>query len=138
MLTPHDLGHRVVVRRIVGVRDNRPIFSDVLGKLTDLTDTHACVATAGGLVSVPLAEISRAKRVPDQRRRSATEVLEAVAAAGWPAPETASLGDWLLRAATSSRRSVELCRRLSGTRLACATSAWVTSTEPARVRTVRP
>ena len=32
-------------------------------------------------------------------RRSATERLELAAAAGWPAPETDRLGDWLLRAA---------------------------------------
>lgn len=99
MLGPQDVGHRVVVRRITGVRDDRPIFSDVLGELTDLGETHVTVRTRGGLIRVPRDEIARARRVPDRRRPSATEALELVAAQGWPAPETAQLGDWLLRAA---------------------------------------
>ncbi len=98
MLGPDDVGHRVVVRRIVGVRDNRPIFSDALGELTGLDETEVTVRTKGGLVRVPTHEIVRAKRVPDQRRLSATEALEHTAAAGWPAPENARLGQWLLRA----------------------------------------
>jgi len=99
VLSPEDLGHRVVVRRIAGVRDNRPIFADALGELTELGDAHVTVQTRGGLVRVPKSEIVRAKRVPDRRRLSATEALEHTAAAGWPAPDTERLGQWLLRAA---------------------------------------
>jgi GNAT superfamily N-acetyltransferase len=100
MLNPRDVGHRVVVRRVVGTRDGRPLYSDALGELVELTETHATVRTAAGPVRVPTNGIVRAKRVPDRRRLSATEALESVAAAGWPAPDTDRLGDWLLRAAS--------------------------------------
>jgi N-acetylglutamate synthase len=99
VLHQHDVGHRIVVRRIVGVRDNRPIFRDSLGELIELGETHLTLRTRSGLMRVPTAAIVRAKRVPDRRRLSATEALEHVAAAGWPAPEIAHFGQWLLRAA---------------------------------------
>ena len=41
-----DVGHRVVVRRMLGIRDNRPIFSDVLGRLSEAGETHLTVQTA--------------------------------------------------------------------------------------------
>jgi GNAT superfamily N-acetyltransferase len=88
-----------VVRRRAGLRGDRPVFSDVLGELVDLTETDLTVRTVERLVRVPRAEITHAKRVPDRRRSTATEALERVAAAGWPAPEQAYLGEWLLRAA---------------------------------------
>src|SRR5437667_10241864 len=94
-----DVGHRVVVRRMLGIRDNRPIFSDVLGRLSEAGETHLTVQTADGPVTVARSAIARAKRVPGKRALTATEALERVAAAGWPAPATADLGDWLLRAA---------------------------------------
>jgi GNAT superfamily N-acetyltransferase len=75
------------------------VFSDVLGELVDLTETDLTVRTVERLVRVPRAEITHAKRVPNRRRPTATEALERVAAAGWPAPEQAHLGEWLLRAA---------------------------------------
>jgi N-acetylglutamate synthase len=99
VLGPHDVGRRVVVRRRAGERDGRPVFSDVLGELVDLTETDLTVRTKDRMVRVPRGEITHAKRVPDRRRPSATEALERVAAAGWPAPEQARLGEWLLRAA---------------------------------------
>ncbi|MFI6762896.1 GNAT family N-acetyltransferase [Micromonospora sp. NPDC050417] len=101
MLRRQDLGHRVVVRRIVGVRDNRPLFTDSLGELVDLTETHLTLATARGKLRVPLDEVHRAKRVPAARRPNATTVvaLELAANEAWPAPVQERLGDWLLRAA---------------------------------------
>jgi hypothetical protein len=54
----------VVVRRVVGVRDGRPLFSDALGELTDLTENDLTVATKRGPVRIPLAAISHAKRIP--------------------------------------------------------------------------
>lgn len=99
MLGPHDVGHRVVVRRRAGVRADRPVFSDILGELVGLTESELTVRTVERLVRVPRAEITHAKRVPDRRRPTPTETLERVAAAGWPAPEQAHLGEWLLRAA---------------------------------------
>jgi GNAT superfamily N-acetyltransferase len=88
-----------VVRRRAGLRGDRPVFSDVLGELVDLTETDLTVRTVERVVRVPRAEITHVKRVPDRRRPTATEALERVAAAGWPAPEQAHLGEWLLRAA---------------------------------------
>ena len=43
MLRRQDVGHRVVVRRIVGIREDRPLFTDALGELVELTRdaTHA-------------------------------------------------------------------------------------------------
>jgi len=94
------VGHRIVVRRIVGLRDDRPLFSDLLGELVELSETTVIVRTKSGLVQVPLKSIIRAKRVPDRRRLSATESVELAAAAGWPATESARLGDWWLRASS--------------------------------------
>lgn len=100
MLDADDVGHRVVIRRIVRVRGDRPVYSDALGQLTDVSETHLTVRTADGPVTIPRDAITAAKRVPDRRARSATERLELVAAQGWPAPDTDRLGDWLLRAAS--------------------------------------
>ncbi len=101
MLRRQDVGHRVVVRRIVGVHQDRPLFSDALGELVDLTETELTLATAKGTVRVPMREVHRAKRVPAARRPPAAEVaaLELAANDAWPAPVQAALGAWILRAA---------------------------------------
>jgi GNAT superfamily N-acetyltransferase len=90
----------VVVRRVVGTRDGRPLFSDALGQLTEFTETHLTVETAAGPIRVPLADVHRAKRVPP-RRPSGREIvaLELAADEAWPAPTTGRLGEWRLRAA---------------------------------------
>lgn len=93
-----DVGHRVVIRRVVGVRGERPLQSDTIGVLTRVTETHVTVRTAGGDIEIAHAAVTAAKRIPDRRARSATERLELVAAAGWPPVETGYLGDWQLRA----------------------------------------
>src|SRR5919206_4956263 len=67
VLGPEDLGHRVVVRRIIGVRDNRPIYGDLLGELVDITGTDVTVRSADGTVTVERRTIAAAKRVPDRR-----------------------------------------------------------------------
>jgi GNAT superfamily N-acetyltransferase len=77
----------VVVRRRVG-----RLFTDLLGELSELTDTHLTIVTLKGSVRVPLDEVHRAKRVPD------IAGLERAAAEAMPALHTAHLGDWLLRA----------------------------------------
>jgi N-acetylglutamate synthase len=86
---------------VVGVRQDRPLFSDALGELTELTATHLTIATGRGPLRVPLKDVARAKRVPAQRRPRRAEViaLEVAANEAWPAPDHARLGDWLLRAA---------------------------------------
>ncbi|GGQ40651.1 GNAT family N-acetyltransferase [Couchioplanes azureus] len=101
MLRRQDVGHRVVVRRIVGVSHDRPLFTDALGELVELTETDLTLATAKGTLRVPLAEVHRAKRVPAARRPPAAEVaaLELAANDGWPAPAQARLGAWILRSA---------------------------------------
>jgi GNAT superfamily N-acetyltransferase len=101
VLRRQDVGHRVVVRRIVGVSADRPLFSDALGELVDLTETDLTIATADGNLRVPLRDVHRAKRVPPARRPRAADViaLELAANDGWPAPVQARLGGWILRAA---------------------------------------
>ncbi|TCB97629.1 GNAT family N-acetyltransferase [Micromonospora zingiberis] len=101
MLREQDLGHRIVVRRVVGFRAGRPVFSDALGELVELTETHLTLTTRTGRLRVPMAQVHRAKRVPATRRPAADAVVELELAAdeAWPAPVRARLGDWLLRAA---------------------------------------
>jgi ribosomal protein S18 acetylase RimI-like enzyme len=102
------VGHRVVVRRIVGVRGNRPLFSDVLGELVEYDATGLTIATRRGrdhvadrdptaLERIGHESVHAAKRVPPSPRDVAA--LERIANAAWPAPDTEPLGDWLLRAA---------------------------------------
>ena len=100
MLRRQDVGHRVVVRRIVGESHDRPLFTDALGELVDLTETDLTIATAKGTLRVPLREVHRAKRVPAARRPPAADVvaLELAANDAWPAPIQARLGRWILRA----------------------------------------
>lgn len=65
MLGPHDVGHRVVVRRVVGRRDGRPLMTDVLGILTSLTDTQLTVdSERAGPLTIDLISVVAAKRVP--------------------------------------------------------------------------
>lgn len=87
MLAKRDVGSRVVVRRRVG-----RFFTDLLGELSELTDTHLTIMTLDGPVRVPLDEVHRAKRVPD------IAGLERAAAEAMPALVTEPLGDWLMRA----------------------------------------
>ena len=68
MLGRDDVGHRVVVRRVVGVRGERPLFTDILGELREYGDEDLAVETKRGLVRVPLAAIVAAKRIPPARR----------------------------------------------------------------------
>jgi len=90
----------VVVRRIVGESHDRPLFTDALGELVELTETDLTIATDKGTLRVPLREVHRAKRVPAARRPPAADVvaLELAANDAWPAPIQARLGRWILRA----------------------------------------
>jgi ribosomal protein S18 acetylase RimI-like enzyme len=101
VLRQQDVGHRIVVRRIVGIREGRPLFSDALGELVELSETHLTLATAKGPLRVPVAQVHRAKRVPPARRPTAAAMvaLELAADEAWPAPVRGRLGGWLLRAA---------------------------------------
>ncbi|OLB81543.1 MAG: GNAT family N-acetyltransferase [Actinobacteria bacterium 13_2_20CM_2_71_6] len=97
MLGPQDVGHRVVVRRIVGVRGNRPLFSDALGELVEYDASGVTIATRRGLERIGHDTIQAAKRVPRSRKEVAE--LERIASLAWPAPEVEALGGWTLRAA---------------------------------------
>lgn len=92
MLAKRDLGSRVIVRRRVTV-DGNARFTDLLGELIELDETHLTVETVRGPVRVPLDEVHRAKRVPD------VAGLERASAESLPAPTAEQVGDWLLRAA---------------------------------------
>ena len=101
MLTSQDVGRRVSVRRRV---DDKA--TDIVGHLLDRTDTELQVLRQdGGVAVVPAGEVIVAKVVPRRPVRRGWEVpavsvarLQAVCSAGWPARETAPLGDWQLRA----------------------------------------
>lgn len=71
MLGADDVGHRVVVRRVVGVRDGRPLMSDMLGELTRFGGGELTVATEDGPVTVPLRRVVAGKRIPPRPRRRA-------------------------------------------------------------------
>lgn len=106
MLGPDDVGHRVVVRRVVGGTPDRPLRGDLLGELVALTDHELTVVTRDGPVTVPRQAVVAAKRVPPPPvSRADVRALELAADEAWPAPECERLGDWLLRAAEGwSRR----------------------------------
>jgi N-acetylglutamate synthase len=71
VLSNDDLGHRVVVRRVVGERDGRPLMTDVLGELTRYGEHDLTVETKTGPKVVPFAEIVAAKRIPPRITRPA-------------------------------------------------------------------
>jgi N-acetylglutamate synthase len=59
-----DVGHRVVVRRFVEIRDDRPLFTDVVGDLVAWDAESITVVTRRGPVVVPTAAIVAGKRIP--------------------------------------------------------------------------
>lgn len=101
-LQPGDVGHRVVVRRFVGIGpQNRPTFSDLLGELLVIDADRLVIRTHDGAEhAVPASEVVAAKRVPPRPvKYSEIAALELVADAAWPAPVHEHLGQWILRAA---------------------------------------
>jgi ribosomal protein S18 acetylase RimI-like enzyme len=97
VMEPSWLGRRVSVRRFAGREpDGRAVFRDVVGDLVALDASTAVVDSRDGAVEVSRAEIAVARLAPPS---TADELaLEAIAAAGWRAAETAHIGGWLLRA----------------------------------------
>lgn len=71
MIGPRDIGHRVVVRRVVGRRDGRPLLTDVLGTLTSLTDAELTVETEAGRLTIARGAVVAAKRIPPRPERRA-------------------------------------------------------------------
>jgi ribosomal protein S18 acetylase RimI-like enzyme len=101
MLTNHDVGRRVSVRRLVGDH-----ATDAVGHLLDITDTELQVLRKNGEITVvPVQAVVAAKVVPRAPVRRGWEVpaisttrMQAICSAGWPARETEQLGAWQLRA----------------------------------------
>ena len=71
MLGRGDVGQRVVVRRFVEIRDDRPVFTDVVGDLAAWDDESITVVTRRGPVTVPIADIVAGKRIPPPAPRRA-------------------------------------------------------------------
>lgn len=96
------MGHRVVVRRIVGTGSHgRPVFTDVTGDLVEIGEERLVVRAADGVRhAVAIADVAAAKRIPPRPARySEIAALERLADAAWPAPTREHLGEWVLRAA---------------------------------------
>ncbi len=105
-LGPHCVGERVVVRRRLRGQtgpSGGPAMTDLLGVMESWTPVATTVRDAGGtLTEIPLADIVSGKPVPPRpsvRLRVTPAEAERRAAGCWPAPDTAPLGRWLLRAA---------------------------------------
>ncbi len=86
-------------------------LTDALGEVEALDETTVSVRTRRGLEVIELTQITLAKQVPPRptrrgapHRALSMDDLERVMAAGWPAVETARVGDWLLRASAGYTR----------------------------------
>lgn len=64
MLGPQHIGQRVVVRRIVGLRHGRPLLTDALGLLREITDDTLTIETDAGPVTIDRQAVVAAKPVP--------------------------------------------------------------------------
>lgn len=101
MLSSHDVGRRVSVRR----RDGKHV-RDVIGHLLEFADDRMAVLRKDGTVAtMQPATVLAARVVPRQPVRRGWEVppvsaaqLQATCSAGWPARESERLGEWQLRA----------------------------------------
>ncbi len=100
MLTSHDVGRRVSVRRRV-----EGGLTDVLGHLLDLADGHLTVLSRGEVLTLATADVTAAKVVPPATPRRGWQVpdvspadMQRICWAGWPARDHELLGDWALRA----------------------------------------
>ncbi|MCF3143202.1 GNAT family N-acetyltransferase [Streptomyces platensis] len=117
-ITRADVGKRVSVRRLTGGGAGVPPFTDAVGVLTSWDQGVLSITRRNGeTVRIEESSLVAAKVVPDRpatarpgaarpsgepaRRRgpaATARELQTVAARGWPAVETAPLGEWTLRA----------------------------------------
>ncbi|MEU8784088.1 GNAT family N-acetyltransferase [Streptomyces sp. NPDC048637] len=118
-ITRADVGKRVSVRRLTGGGAGVPAFTDAVGVLTSWDQGVLSITRRSGeTVRIEETSLVAAKVVPDRpatarygaahppsgepaRRRgpaATARELQTVAARGWPAVETARLGEWTLRA----------------------------------------
>jgi ribosomal protein S18 acetylase RimI-like enzyme len=89
-------GRRVSVRRVLDRSAGGLVLGDVVGDLFALQSETALIRTRSGLVEISLAQIAAARLVPPSTAEELA--LEAVAARGWRAEQTGTIGGWLLRA----------------------------------------
>ncbi len=110
-VSPADVGRRVTVRHLL----DPSTATDVVGRLRSWvggwTGELVVERRDGTLVVVAAGDVVAARVVPPE---IAAEAMQAVAERGWPAAETASLGEWVLRASggvTGRANSVRLAGR---------------------------
>jgi ribosomal protein S18 acetylase RimI-like enzyme len=110
-ISPADVGRRVTVRH----RLDSSTATDVVGRLRSWdggwTGGLVVERRDGTPVGVPASDVVAARVVPPE---IAAEAMQAVAERGWPAAETAPLGEWVLRASggvTGRANSVRLAGR---------------------------
>src|SRR4029450_7819986 len=102
MVDARDVGHRVVVRRYVGISEHsRQIFTDMLGELVAFGPDGLVLRGDDGIErTVPSVEVAAAKRVPPRPvKYSEIAALELIADRAWPALMRDQLGGWMLRSA---------------------------------------
>lgn len=93
------VGRRVSVRRVVGTRQGRPVFTDAVGMLESTGATEVTLRLRdGSRVVIARDSIVAARAVPVRGLQLSGRELEQIAALGWRALATEQLGDWLLRA----------------------------------------
>jgi GNAT superfamily N-acetyltransferase len=105
-LSAEHVGSRVVIRVTVAGEtgpSGGPALRDILGILTEWGPSHVSVRRRDGVVeTVRRGDIVTGKPIPPRasiRQRIPPGELQRVCARGWLPPDTAELGDWLLRAA---------------------------------------
>jgi ribosomal protein S18 acetylase RimI-like enzyme len=127
-ITPADLGRRVSVRRIVDIRDGRPVFADVVGVLTSWDNTLLKIVnrhdqlveikeeTLVAAKAVPPAPVRRGHRAVAAHLAADPVDLQRIAARGWPGVETEPLGAWTMHAAAgfTSRANATVTGGASG------------------------
>jgi N-acetylglutamate synthase len=118
-ITPADIGRRVVVRYRLPYSQ---LATDVLGRLEEWDDGVLSVRRSDStIVPVPMADVVAAKVVPARPVvRRDVRALEAAAAHGWQALDTARIGGWLLRAAGGFTGRANSCLPLSSPGIALA------------------
>ncbi|MEV5243387.1 GNAT family N-acetyltransferase [Streptomyces cinnamoneus] len=104
-ITAADVGKRVSVRRLNDTATSPERFTDTVGMLDSWDGGVLCITRRNGeTVEIAETALVAGKVVPaaPARRRgpaAGRRELQEIAARGWPARETGSLGGWTLRAA---------------------------------------
>lgn len=109
-MTASDVGKRVSVRQLISAPGEAPKFTDTVGVLTSWdNEVLSIMPRSGESVHIPESLLVAGKVVPSApaRRRgpaASFDELARVAARAWQPVESASLGEWQLRAAAGFTR----------------------------------